>query len=132
MYSDRRNLEILHLRRKKDCTIHAVKTKGLISCVVTAQLICAFVFATAKVWFFHDAAPMINASYQILQCSQECQNVIYHLLICLFDIYSYAKNTLVYMECTKKCTNHYQTLQVKCTLLCTPSALTVPFVLALL
>ena len=41
--------------------------------------------------------------------------------VILLTTYSYAKtkgNTLVHMECTKKCTNHYQTLQVKCTLSC--------------
>ena len=32
------------------------KTKVLISCAVTAKLICAFVFAYAKSRFFHDAA----------------------------------------------------------------------------
>ena len=33
-----------------------VKTNALISCPVTAQLICAFVFAFAKSRFSHDAA----------------------------------------------------------------------------
>ena len=32
------------------------KTKALISCAVTAQLICVFVFAYAKSWFSHDEA----------------------------------------------------------------------------
>ena len=31
-----------------DCTIQVAKTKALISCAVTAQLICVFVFAYAK------------------------------------------------------------------------------------
>ena len=31
-----------------DCTILIAKTKALISCAVTAQLICVFVFAYAK------------------------------------------------------------------------------------
>ena len=35
----------------KDCTICLAKTKVLISCAVTAQLICAFVFAYADCWF---------------------------------------------------------------------------------
>ena len=35
-----------------------VKTKALISCTVTAQLICAFVFAYAKIRSPHDAAHM--------------------------------------------------------------------------
>ena len=33
------------LSRKRNCTIRVVKTKVMVSCVVTAQLICAFVFA---------------------------------------------------------------------------------------
>ena len=32
------------------------KTKTLISCAVTAQLICVFVFAYANCWFSHAAA----------------------------------------------------------------------------
>ena len=39
-----------------DCTIYVAKTKVLISCAVTAQLICVFVFACAKIWFSHDVA----------------------------------------------------------------------------
>ena len=41
------------------CTIHVAKTKALISCAVTAQLNCAFVFAYAKSRFSHDAAQLI-------------------------------------------------------------------------
>ena len=37
-------------------TIHVAKTKAPISCAVTAQLICVFVFAYAKSRFSHDAA----------------------------------------------------------------------------
>ena len=33
-----------------------VKTKALISCAVTAQLICVFVFAYANCWFSHAKA----------------------------------------------------------------------------
>ena len=36
------------LNKKKDCTICVLKTKALISCAVTLQLICAFVFAKQK------------------------------------------------------------------------------------
>ena len=36
-----------------------MKTKALISFAVTAKLICAFVFAMAKIRFSHDAAQMI-------------------------------------------------------------------------
>ena len=32
------------------------KTKTLISCMVTMQLICGFVFAYAKSWFSHEGA----------------------------------------------------------------------------
>ena len=41
-------------RKMKDCSVYVVKTKVLISCVVTKQLICAFVFAYAKIRFSHD------------------------------------------------------------------------------
>ena len=34
------------------------KKKALISFAVTAKLICVFVFAYAKCWFSHDAAPI--------------------------------------------------------------------------
>ena len=37
--------------KKRDCTIRVAKTKALISCAVTAQLICAFVFALQKSGF---------------------------------------------------------------------------------
>ena len=43
-------------RKWMDSTIHLVKTKVLISCVVTAQLICAFVFKYEKNRFSHDVA----------------------------------------------------------------------------
>ena len=39
-----------------DCTICEAKTKVLISCEVTAQLICAFVFAYADCWFCDTVA----------------------------------------------------------------------------
>ena len=35
-----------------------MKTKALISCAVTAQLICVFVFAYAKSRFSHDTAQL--------------------------------------------------------------------------
>ena len=38
------------------CTIRIVKTKALISCTVTAQLIGVFVFAKAKVLISHETA----------------------------------------------------------------------------
>ena len=44
----------------RDCTIYVAKTKALISCAVTAQLIFVFIFAYAKSRFSHDAAHMIR------------------------------------------------------------------------
>ena len=48
---DRWRLEILDFGKERKCTIHAAKTKALISFAVTAKLICAFVFAYADCWF---------------------------------------------------------------------------------
>ena len=42
-----------------DCTIYLAKTKALISCAVTAQLICVFVFAYPKSRSFHDVAQFV-------------------------------------------------------------------------
>ena len=39
-------------RNKRDCTIYVVKLKALISCTVTAQLICTFVFRIFKKQIF--------------------------------------------------------------------------------
>ena len=44
-YSHRRWIEAFGLRKKRDCTIDVAKTKALISCAVTEQLTCVFVFA---------------------------------------------------------------------------------------
>ena len=41
--------------------MHVAKTKALISFVVTAKLICVFVFAYAKNRFSHDAAQIKDA-----------------------------------------------------------------------
>ena len=40
-------------------TMYVAKTKALISCVATTQLIYAFVFTYAKNRFSHDAAHLI-------------------------------------------------------------------------
>ena len=40
-------------------TIYEAKTKKLISCTVTAQLICILVFAFSKNWFSYDVAHLI-------------------------------------------------------------------------
>ena len=39
--------------------MHVAKTKALISCEVTAQLICVFVFAYAKSRFSHNETQML-------------------------------------------------------------------------
>ena len=43
-----------------DCSIYVAKTKALISCAVTVQLISVFVFAYAKKRFSHDPAHVIK------------------------------------------------------------------------
>ena len=45
-------------RKKRDCTIFVAKTKALISCAVTTQLICTFVFTYAKSRFSYDMAQL--------------------------------------------------------------------------
>ena len=53
-------LEISDLGSRQDCCIYLAKTKALISCMVTAQLICIFVFAFAKKnRFSHEADHMV-------------------------------------------------------------------------
>ena len=47
-----RGLKITDLGRLRDCTINLGKTKRLISCAVTTQLIRAFVFAYEKMQLF--------------------------------------------------------------------------------
>ena len=42
-------------RKKRNCTIRVAKTKGLI----TAKLICAFIFAYANCWFSHAKAHLM-------------------------------------------------------------------------
>ena len=57
----------LGFMKQRDCTIYVVKTKALISCAVTTQLICAvtaqlicvFAFAFAKSRFSHNEAHII-------------------------------------------------------------------------
>ena len=63
LYSFRKRLEAQNLgfKKKRNFTISILKTKALISCAVTAQLICA-VFAYAKFRFSHDTAHIKQAS----------------------------------------------------------------------
>ena len=60
------------LRKWMDCTIFVAKTKSLIRCAVTAQQICAFVFAYAKSRFSHNAAHFIvEKKGKIMQAHQK-------------------------------------------------------------
>ena len=54
------------------------KTKALISCAVTAQLICTLVFAYAKVRFFHNKAHMIK---HLISCKTVCNVVLVKFVI---------------------------------------------------
>ena len=47
-----------------DCSIYVAKTKALIGCMVTAQLICAYVFVYAKSIFSQDVAHLILNFYR--------------------------------------------------------------------
>ena len=44
----------------RNCTNHEVKTKALIRCAVTAQLICTFVITFVKTQFSREVAHMQN------------------------------------------------------------------------
>ena len=67
LYSRRRWLEAgnFGFRKKRNCSIRVAKTKALISCAVTAQLICTFVFAYADRWFSHVTAQFIKCCLYI-------------------------------------------------------------------
>ena len=52
----------IKFKKKRDSTIRVVKTKMLISCAFTAQLICVFVFAYADCWFSNAAAQYSESS----------------------------------------------------------------------
>ena len=54
-----------------------MKTKTLISFVVTAKLVCVFVFANAKCWFSHDKAHMYDKSCDIHAFLVEFQMIIF-------------------------------------------------------
>ena len=68
-------------RKKRGCTIYETKTKGLISCAVTAQLICGFVFAYAKGQISHDTAHIdilfrsVNSFFTVNLKSGTCKGV---------------------------------------------------------
>ena len=43
-----------------NCTVRVAKRKALISCAVTAQTFCVFVFAYADCLFSHDVAHLLQ------------------------------------------------------------------------
>ena len=59
-----------------DCIIHETKTKVLISCAVTVQLICVFVFAYAKSWVSHNEAHII-----VVKILEKLQNLFFLVII---------------------------------------------------
>ena len=52
--------------KQRDRPICVAKTKALISCAVTAQLICAFGFAYADCWFFYAVVQIVFTSCPIV------------------------------------------------------------------
>ena len=59
------------------------KTKALISCAVTVQLICTFVFAYAKSWSSHDAAHLIKAHHEpFIQRFKDSNSFIWTFILC--------------------------------------------------
>ena len=54
--------------KSRNCTIHLVKTKVLISFAVTAKLFCPFIFAYAKCWFSHDTAQQFSTLIRLRIC----------------------------------------------------------------
>ena len=47
-------------------TTYVAKRKALITCAVTVQLICVFVFAYAKIRFSHDVAHLLQEFVKVL------------------------------------------------------------------
>ena len=51
-------------RKWRNCTIYEAKTKVLISCTITAKLICAIALNMQKSSFSHDAAHLLVYMYE--------------------------------------------------------------------
>ena len=52
LYSHVKRLEACNFKfKKRDCAIQVAKSKALISCAITAQLVSTFVFALVKIRF---------------------------------------------------------------------------------
>ena len=62
-------LEISDLDRRGIVLSIVAKTKALISCAVTAQLICVFVFAYAKSLFSHNKAQIMIVIHLLDICA---------------------------------------------------------------
>ena len=69
-------------RKKRDCTICVTKTKALIRCAVTAQLICGFVFTYAKSRFSHNEAQIMY----MLSCKSLSHSVMCYMFQVIWRI----------------------------------------------
>ena len=67
-------------KNRNYCTIRVTKTKALISFAVTVKLICAFVFAWAKMQFSHHAAHVM-----LLLCQMQMQILMQIKILTLND-----------------------------------------------
>ena len=78
------------IKKKMICTIRVAKTKVLISYAVTAQLICAFVFAYADCWFSDTVAHIVQIfmyeqwSHGVQSCVLESIRSKYHNILYLY------------------------------------------------
>ena len=61
------------IRKKTECTIYVEKTKALISCAATMQLICAFVFNMKKGFILSYPAYQTVTVYLWIQSQGFCQ-----------------------------------------------------------
>ena len=72
--------------KKRKCTIYVAKTKVLISFVVTAKLICIFVFAYIDCWFSHEVAQMCNNVICAIYVYRfQCQSMYSEIVIVLVN-----------------------------------------------
>ena len=67
-YLDARNFKF---NKTRNCIVHAAKTKAIISCAVTAKLICTLFICICKSQFSHDVA-------QIEKFLYVCPYVVFH------------------------------------------------------
>ena len=85
LYSHRSRLEACNFRFKKKryCTIRVAKTKALISCAFTVQLICVFVFAFSDCWVSGATAQVTRITRTIMNILRPFKNAQSHTLKCL-------------------------------------------------